>query len=128
MPRLAEFEDGELMSIELLPEQHGHTVWVGRQLPAEIQEDLSKVLCRNAALFARKREDMKGIDPKVTVHRLNIKSNAKTIKQKRRHFSEQQNEIIEKEVKKLLKIGHIEQIQFARWLGNVVLVPKPGNK
>lgn len=79
MPRLAKFEDGELMSIELLPEQHGHTVWVGGQLPAEIQEDLSKVLCRNAAPFARKREDMKGIDPKVTVHRLNIKTNAKPI-------------------------------------------------
>lgn len=61
-------------------------------------------------------------------YRLNIKPDAKPVKQKRRHFGEQQNEIIEKEVEKLLKIGHIERIQFPRWLTNVVLVPKPGNK
>lgn len=28
----------------------------------------------------------------------------------------------------MLRIGHIEWIQFSRWLANVVFVPKPGNK
>lgn len=71
---------------------------------------------------------MKGIDPEVAVQKLNIKPNAKPIKQKMRHFEEQHNKIIEKELEKLLKIGLIEKFQFPRWSVNVVLVPEPGNK
>lgn len=71
---------------------------------------------------------MKWIDLEVAVHMLNIKPVAKPIKQKRRHFGEQQNKIIKKEMEKLLRIWHIERIQFPRWLVNVVLVPKPGIK
>lgn len=71
---------------------------------------------------------MRGIDPEIVVHRLNIKPDDKPVIQKRRQFGEQQNEIIENEVAKLLKIRHIERIKFPRWVANVVLVPKPGNK
>lgn len=71
---------------------------------------------------------MKGIDPEVAVQKLNIKPNTKPIKQNRRHFEEQHNEIIEKELEKLLKIGDIEKFQFPRWSVNVVLVPEQGNK
>lgn len=52
------------MSIELLPEQPGHTVQMG-----------------NIDLFVWKSEDMKG-DREVAVHRLNIKPNAKPIKRR----------------------------------------------
>lgn len=71
---------------------------------------MTKVLLKNVDLFAWKSDDMKGIDPEVAVHRLNIKLDTKPIKKKRRHFDEQQNVMIEKEVEKLLKIGHIERI------------------
>lgn len=111
-PRVTEFEDGEIMSIELLPERPGHSVRLGQQLPGEIQEALTGILRKNVDLFAWKPEDMKGINPKIAVHRLNIKPDAKPVLQKRRLFGEQQNEIIEKEVAKLLKIGHIERIKF----------------
>lgn len=71
---------------------------------------------------------MKGITLEMDVHRLNIKPDAKLVKPKRRYFGEQQNEIIEKDGEKSLKIGHIERIQFPCWLDNTVLVPKLGNK
>lgn len=112
----------------LNPERPGHTVRLGRQLSEENQESLIQVLKENSDLFAWKPEDVKGIDPEIAVHRLNIKPRIKPVIQKRRHFSEQQNEIIKKEMEKLLEIGHIERIQFPRWIANVVLVPKPGNK
>lgn len=105
VPRVVEFEDGEFMSIELRPEQPGHIVRLGRQLSKENQEALTKVLKENMDLLAWRLEDMKGIDPEITVHRLNIKPDAKPVLQKRRHFGEQQKEISEKEVEKLLKIG-----------------------
>lgn len=71
-------------------------------MSVKIQKNRSKVLGKSVDLFAWKPEDMKGIDPKVAVHRLSIKPDAKPIKHKRHHFGEQQNEIIEKEVEKLL--------------------------
>lgn len=103
-PRVAELEDGEIMNIELYPEQRGQTVRMGRQLSRETQETLTKVLKENKDLFAWRPEDMKGIDPKIAMHRLNLKPDAKPVVQKRRHFREQQTKIIEKEVEKLLKI------------------------
>lgn len=101
---------------------------IGTAVTRGNQESLIQVLKENSDLFAWKPEDMKGIDPEIAVHRLNIKPGIKPVIQKRRHFSKQQNEIIEKEVEKLLEIGHIERIQFPRWIAKVVLVPKPGNK
>lgn len=101
---------------------------MGSQLPPEIREDLVEVLRKNANLFAWRLEDMKGITLEMDVHRLNIKPDAKLVKPKRRYFGEQQNEIIEKDGEKSLKIGHIERIQFPCWLDNTVLVPKLGNK
>lgn len=116
------------MTIELLPEKLGHIVRLGDQLSTHIREDIVEILRENVDMFAWKPEDVKGINHEVAVHRLILKPDAKPVKQKRRHFREQQNEIIEKVVEKLLKIGHIERIQFPRWLAYVVLVPKPGNK
>lgn len=50
-PRVTEFEDGEIMSIELLPERPGHSVRLGQQLPGGIQEALTGILRKNVDLF-----------------------------------------------------------------------------
>lgn len=75
----------------------------------------------NVDLFAWKPGDMVGIDPEMAVHKVNIKPNAKLVKQKMRHFIIQQSETIEEEVAILLKIGHIRKIQFPTYLANVVM-------
>lgn len=61
------------MSIELNPERPGHTFRLGWQLSEENQESLIQVMKGNSDLFAWKPEDVKGIDPEIAVHRLNIK-------------------------------------------------------
>lgn len=48
----------------------------------------------NVDLFAWKPEDMVGIDPEMAVHKLNIKPNAKPVKQKMRNFRIQQSETL----------------------------------
>ncbi|KAL0378307.1 UNVERIFIED_CONTAM: Transposon Ty3-G Gag-Pol polyprotein [Sesamum radiatum] len=40
----------------------------------------------------------------------------------------ERNDIIRKEVEKLLVAGHIRPVQYPEWLANVVLVPKPNKK
>ncbi|KAK4385725.1 Retrovirus-related Pol polyprotein from transposon [Sesamum angolense] len=52
----------------------------------------------------------------VITHHLNIDSNIKPAKQKKRHFGPEND--------KLIATGHIEEIQFPIWLSSVVLVPK----
>ncbi|KAL0427202.1 UNVERIFIED_CONTAM: Pro-Pol polyprotein [Sesamum latifolium] len=73
-------------------------------------------------------QDLEGTDPNVITHHLNIDSSVKPVKQKERHFGPEKNKIIQAEVDKLMATGHIVEIQFAKWLSNVVLVPKPGGK
>ncbi|KAL0420688.1 UNVERIFIED_CONTAM: Retrovirus-related Pol polyprotein from transposon [Sesamum latifolium] len=51
----------------------------------------------------------------------------KLVKQKKRHFGPKKDKIIQAEVDKLMAAGHVEEIQFPKWLSNVVLVP-PGGK
>ncbi|KAL2253359.1 UNVERIFIED_CONTAM: Retrovirus-related Pol polyprotein from transposon opus [Sesamum indicum] len=50
------------------------------------------------------------------------------VRQKKRSFGSDKNEIIRKEVDKLLNAGYVEEIQYTDWLSNVVLVPKSAGK
>ncbi|KAL0361944.1 UNVERIFIED_CONTAM: Retrovirus-related Pol polyprotein from transposon [Sesamum radiatum] len=72
--------------------------------------------------------NLEGIDPQVITHHLNIDPSCRPIKQKKRHFGPEKNRIIQAEVNRLMATGHIEEIQFPKWLSNVVLVPKLGGK
>ncbi|KAK4391406.1 hypothetical protein Sango_1918400 [Sesamum angolense] len=75
-----------------------------------------------------RRKDLEGIDPGVITHHLNLDPSIKLVKQKKRHFGLENDKIIQEEVNKLLSVKHIKEIQFPKWLSNIVLVPKPGGK
>ncbi|KAL2237770.1 UNVERIFIED_CONTAM: Transposon Tf2-12 polyprotein [Sesamum indicum] len=82
----------------------------------------------NNYLFAWSPSDFQGINPEVIVHRLNIDSQVKPVKQKKRVFGIERNKIIEEEVNKLLQAGFVREIQYTSWLSNVVIVPKEAGK
>jgi len=48
--------------------------------------------------------------------------------QRRRKFNEERHLVIQKETQKLLSVGHIREIQYPKWLANVVLVKKANGK
>lgn len=77
---------------------------VGQQMPLEPWEAVEQVLKENCDMFALKHEDMVGIDPRIVMHKLNVRPNAKPVLQKRRHFGAQHEEIIRREVEGLLAI------------------------
>src|SRR4051812_29933017 len=54
---------------------------------------------------------MPGLDPKVAVHRLNIKEGAKPVKQPQRRFRPDIMDAIEQEVQKLIDSGFIREEQ-----------------
>jgi hypothetical protein len=71
---------------------------------------------------------MPGIDPSIIVHKLNVDPNHRPVKQKRRTFAVEQNQVVAKEVEKLLKAGFIWEVDYPEWLSNVVLVKKSNGK
>jgi len=60
-------------------------------------------------VFAWSYEDMPGVDPQVAMHRLNIKPDAKPVKQQQWRFWPDIIEAIEAEAQKLIKCGFIRE-------------------
>ena len=71
---------------------------------------------------------MPGLDPQVAMHRLNIKPDAKLVKQQQRLFRPDIMEAIKTEVHKLIKCGFIQEEQHPYWLVNTVHVLKRNEK
>ncbi|XP_073291138.1 uncharacterized protein [Primulina huaijiensis] len=97
---------------------------IARDLDLRVKEELIAFLQANLSVFAWSAQELTGMAPDVAEHRLNILSNARPVKQKKRHFGPEKEKVIQKEVGELLEAGHIREVQFPTWLSNVVLVPK----
>ena len=79
-------------------------------------------------VFAWKQEYMGGIDPAVITHKLNVSPSFKPVKQKRRSFAPERQKVINVEVGKLLQTNAIREVEYPKWLANVVLVKKANGK
>ena len=71
---------------------------------------------------------MRGIDPAVITHKLNISLALKPVKQKRRSFTLERQKTINEEVNKLLQAKAIREVEYPDWFANVVLVKKANGK
>jgi len=71
---------------------------------------------------------MPDIDPDFLCHHLTMDPKVRPVCQRRRKFNEEKHQVIQKETEKLLKVGHIREIQYPEWLANVVLVKKASGK
>ena len=112
----------------MIPEKPERTLSIGADLSKAIREELIAFLSNNLDCFAWSHEDMTGISSKIIVHRLNVDSSFKPVRQKRRKFAPERNKIINDEVDKLLNIGSVREVQYPDWLANVVVVPKKNGK
>ena len=71
---------------------------------------------------------MGGIDLAIITHRLNASPSFKPVKQKRRSFVPERQKAINEKVGKLLQAGAIREVEYPKWLANVVLVKKANGK
>ena len=62
------------------------------------------------------------------MHRLNINSDVKLVKQQQRQFRPEIMEAIQSEVKKLIDPGFIREEQHPDWIANIVPVTKKNGK
>ena len=70
---------------------------------------------------------MRGIDPIVITHRLNINPSFKPVK-KKRSFAPERQKAINEEVNKLLQTKAIREVEYPDWLANVVFIKKANDK
>ncbi|CAL8152777.1 unnamed protein product [Prunus armeniaca] len=115
-------EDIELVPLD--PDKPERTARIGSRLSQEEKAELVAFLQNNKDVFAWSPSDMPGIDPQIICHRLHINPAIKPVAQKRRNFAPERVAIIEAEIDKLLVAGFIEEVSYAEWLANVVLVAK----
>ena len=95
-----------------LDEQPEHLVYIGSKLANDVRDLLIHFLKQNMEVFAWKQEDMRGIDPVVITHRMNISPSFKLVKQKRRSFAPEREKVIDEEVNKPLHAKSIREVEY----------------
>ncbi|PKA57232.1 RNA-directed DNA polymerase like [Apostasia shenzhenica] len=79
-------------------------------------------------VFAWSPEDVTGVNRAVCEHHLNVSQAVSPIAQKKRVMAGERQDAIKEEINKLLGAGYIREIQYPRWLINVVMVKKANGK
>ena len=105
-----------------------HLAYVGSKLAEDFRSLLICILKHNKDVFAWKQKDMGGIDPIIITHKLSVSPSFKPVKQKRRSFAPERQKAINEEVDKLLHVEAIREVEYPKWLANVVLVKKANVK
>ncbi|VFQ75984.1 unnamed protein product [Cuscuta campestris] len=114
-------ETEQIVLREAFPER---MVRIGRDLPGGLRDEIISVLREYADIFTWSVADMPGINRSVICHRLAVMDGSRPVKQKKRHLANVRRDFVKKEVKDLLAVGHIREVQYPAWLANVVLAPK----
>jgi hypothetical protein len=70
---------------------------------------------------------MPGVPRELAEHSLNVRPDAKPVKQPLRHFAEEKRKAIGEEIARLLAAGFIMEVFYPDWLANPVLVLKKNN-
>jgi len=101
---------------------------LGKSLSQEMKNQIVEVITQHLIAFAWSTLDMLNINPDILCHRLMMDPKVRPVLQRRRKFNEERHLIIRQETQKLLSVGHIREIQYPKWLENVVLVKKANEK
>ena len=121
-------EPSEELEPVLLDDDSEHLAYIGSKLAKYLKSLLTHFLRQNKDVFAWKQADIRGINPTVITHRLNVSPFFKPIKQKRRSVAPERQKAINEEVGKLLQVGAIREVEYPECLANVVLVKKANGK
>ena len=88
------------------------------------RKDLQELLTEFQEVFAWSYEDMPRIDPEIAQHLINTHDHMVPIKKKLRRMRTEWLLKIKEEVTKQLKVGFTKPIHQAKWISNVVPIPK----
>jgi len=88
-----------VIQVNLRDEANPKPIFIRENLSPFEKEDLIQLIREYIDVFAWNYEDMPGLDPQISIHRLNINLDSKPIKQQQQWFCPEIMEAIESEVK-----------------------------
>ena len=118
----------DLDEVSSILEYLDYRVQIGSMCEDDIRRELIAFLSRHHDCFVWSRTDMTGINPSVITHKLQVNPECIPIRQKRRKFAPERNQIINDEVQKLIDIGSVREVQYPEWLTNAVVGKKKNGK
>ena len=101
---------------------------LGKNLSDELREAILAFRKQNLDVFTWKHSNMEGIYPEVMCHHLNLDSDKKLVRQKRRAIDAERYQAPKGKVDKLLTCSFIKESFYHSWHANHVLVKKPNGK
>ena len=99
-------------------------VKISEALTAEQRNRYIKLLKEYVDVFAWSYEDLKTYDTGIIQHKVPLKPNVKSFRQKLRRINPTLFPVIEKEVKKLLDAKIIVPLRYSSWVANLVPIKK----
>jgi hypothetical protein len=88
------------------------------------ESKLTDLLCENQDIFAWSTQDLQGMPRELAEHSLQVRPNAKPVKQPLQCFVEDRRKVIGDEITRLLVADFIMEVLHMDWLYNLVLVEK----
>ncbi|GJT41017.1 reverse transcriptase domain-containing protein [Tanacetum coccineum] len=101
-------------------------VIISSQLSAQNKSKLVSVLKKHKEAFAWKTTDIPGICPSFCKHKIQLLDDKKPVVQKQRRLNPNMQEVVKKEIMKLLDTGIIYPIADSPWVSPIHCVPKKG--
>ncbi|GKA15060.1 reverse transcriptase domain-containing protein [Tanacetum coccineum] len=99
---------------------------ISSQLSKEKKNKLIYVLKKHKQAFAWKTTDIPGICPSFCKHKIQLLDDKKPVVQKQRRLNPNMQEVVKKEIMKLLDTGIIYPIADSPWVSPIHCVPKKG--
>ncbi|KAG9453150.1 hypothetical protein H6P81_006054 [Aristolochia fimbriata] len=93
-------------------------------LSAEEEVEYMSLLREYRDIFAWNYTEMRGLDPRVPVHKLAVHPSVRPVKQSQRRFRLELVPKIEKEVDKLIATNFIREVKYTSWIANIVPIKK----
>ena len=101
-------------------------VIISSKLSKEEKEKLIKILKKHKEAFAWKTTDIPGICPSFCKHKIQMLEDKKPVIQKQRRLNPHMQEVVKKEIVKLLDTGIIYPIADSPWVSPIHCVTKKG--
>jgi hypothetical protein len=101
-------------------------VIVSNKLTGQQTEELLTLLRRYKSVIGYSILDMKGISPEICSHRIHLEENSKPTREHQRRLNPHLQEVVKKEILKLLSAEVIFPISDSEWVSPIHMVPKKG--
>ncbi|CAM8925908.1 unnamed protein product [Rhodiola kirilowii] len=111
---------------EFLGPNSTYPVIVNASLTDVETQKLLDVLRKHRPARGYSIDDLKGISPDLCMHRINLEDDARPSRDALRRLNPKLNDVVKKEILKLLDAGIIYSVADSKWVSPVHVVPKKG--